>query len=191
MGQGEAADINRDLWPADKPIGSHYSVTTVLPQFLAVVRKHEIPITYFIESWNLGVYPDAIRQIADEGHEVAWHAWQHEAWNIQCKDEKDERANFERSFGADEGIKGFIADSGKGGGSEVQMYRGFRPPGGVICGDRTLKMCRGFGLGYISPAAQEGAFVPLDDGKDSIVVLPFRWSTVDAYVSELMGRRVT
>ena len=173
--------MNRNVWPADSPIGSHYSVTEILPQFLALVRKNGIPITYFIESWNLGVYPDAIRQIADEGHEVAWHAWQHEAWNTQCKDESDERRNFERSFGTEEGIKGFLADGRKGHGSEVQVYRGFRPPGGVIHGERTLNMCREFGLGYISPAAHEGALVPLQDGKDSIVVLPFRWSTVDAY----------
>ena len=178
---GEAADINRNLWPADAPIGSHHSVTTVLPRFLSLVAKHDVHITYFAESWNLGVYPDAIKQIAEEGHEVAWHAWQHEAWNVQCKEEFDERKNFERSFGPEEGIRGFTGDGGKGQGSKVQMYRGFRPPGGVIHGERTLKMCREFGLGYISPAAQEGANVPLDNGKDSIIVLPFRWSTVDAY----------
>jgi peptidoglycan/xylan/chitin deacetylase (PgdA/CDA1 family) len=174
---GEAADINRNLWPSDAPIGSHYSVTRVLPQFLALVRKYDIPITYFAESWSLGVYPDAIRSIAEAGHEVAWHAWQHEAWGKECKDEKDERANFEKSFGAD-GIKGFLS---KDENSKVEMYRGFRPPGGTIHGERTLKMCREYGLGYISPAAHDGALVPLNGGEDSIVVLPFRWSTVDAY----------
>ena len=47
-------------------------------------------------------------------------------------------------------------------------------------------MCREFGLGYISPAAENGALIPLAAGKDgeeddAIVVLPFRWRTVDAY----------
>ena len=175
---GEAADLNRKLWPADEPIGSHYSVTQMLPKFLAMVRKHSIPITYFAESWGLGVYPDAIKQIADEGHEVAWHAWQHEMWGVQCKEEADERSNFERSFKA---IEGFVGAGGNGEGSRVVRYRGFRPPGGTIHGERTLKMCREFGLGYISPAAEEGALVKLDNGKDSIVVLPFRWRGVDAY----------
>ena len=175
---GEAADLNRNLWPSDKAIGSHYSVIEMLPKFLAIVRKYSIPITYFVESWNLGVYPDAIKSIADEGHEVAWHAWQHEAWNTECKDPEAERENFERSFGA---LKAYISPGGKGDGSRVEKYRGFRPPGGVIHGERTLKMCREYGLGYISPAAHEGALVPIDGGKDSMVVLPFRWSTVDAY----------
>lgn len=94
-----------------------------------------------------------------------------------------ERQNFERSFGKEEGIEGFISPTGKGAGSEVKRYRGFRPPGGVIHGDRTLRLCREFGLGYISPAAEEGALAPLNDGskEDSIAVLPFRWRGVDAY----------
>lgn len=172
---GEAADLNRGLWPSSQPIGSHYSVTHVLPRFLSLVRQYDISITYFAESWNLDVYPEALKSIAEEGHEVAWHAWQHEPWAKECKDERDERRNFERSFGR---MKEFLeaGDAGK-----VEMYRGFRPPGGVINGERTLRMCREFGLGYISPSANDGAVVKLDEGKDEIVVLPFRWSTVDAY----------
>ena len=98
-----------------------------------------------------------------------------------AKAEEVERQNFEKSFGFEQGMQGFLAAGGNGHDSKLEMYRGFRPPGGVIHRERTLKMCREFGLGYISPAAHEGALVPLDDGKDSIVVLPFRWSTVDAY----------
>lgn len=152
----------------------------MLPQFLDLVRKYKIPITYFTEAWNLGVYPDAIKSIAEEGHEVAWHAWQHENWGAECKDEGDERRNFEKSFGRKEGIEGFLGKGGEGEESKVRQYRGFRPPGGTIHGERTLKMCREFGVGYISPAAEEGALVPLGGG-DSIVVLPFRWRGVDAY----------
>lgn len=190
---GEAADLNRSLWDPSVPIGAHYSVTTVLPQFLALLEKYAITATFFIESWNLAVYPDAIRSIVDAGHEVAWHAWQHEAWGKECAEEKDEQANFERSWKA---MRGFVSEEEKGGGGKrVPMYRGFRPPGGLIHGHRTLRMCREYGLGYISPAAERGAVVPLPSspsqdtdggGKpkaadDSILVLPFRWRTVDAY----------
>lgn len=162
-------------------------MTRVLPKFLALASKYNISVTYFCESWNLGIYPDAVKSIADAGHEVAWHAWQHEAWGKECKDAEVERGNFEQSFAA---MRDFVGEEGKGKG--MAMYSGFRPPGGTIHGDRTLRMCREFGLGYISPAAESGATVPLpaaDNGRktserrrdDSIIVLPFRWRTVDAY----------
>ncbi|EMC96174.1 hypothetical protein BAUCODRAFT_465430 [Baudoinia panamericana UAMH 10762] len=173
----EAADLNRGLWPADQPVGSHYSVTEVLPKFLAMLKKYDVHATYFIESWNLSHYPTAVRQVAEAGHEIAWHAWQHEAWNQL--DQAAEKANFERSFGA-EGLRGFTAAGGEGEGV-VDRYRGFRPPGGIIHGDRTLNLCKNYGLDYISPAAEDAALVSLQGGKDHIVVLPFRWSTVDAY----------
>jgi hypothetical protein len=40
---------------------------------------------------------------------------------------------------------------------------------------------REYGLEYISPAGHEAAVVPVDNDRDSIVILPFRWATVDAY----------
>lgn len=185
---GEAADLNRGLHPAAQPIGAHYSVTRMLPQFLALAVKYALRVTYFVESWNLGVYPDAVRAVAAAGHEVGWHAWQHEAWGVECEEEGVEKRNFERSF---EAMRQFVGqeggdETGQKLGGTVEMYSGFRPPGGVIHGARTLRMCREFGLTYISPAAEHGALVPLPathpgGPDDAIAVLPFRWRTVDAY----------
>ena len=78
-------------------------------------------------------------------------------------------------------MRKFLEGEGEGGGGKLGMYKGFRPPGGIVHGERTLKMCREFGLGYISPAAEEGAVVPVGEGGDEMVVLPFRWRGVDAY----------
>ncbi|KAK1070155.1 hypothetical protein LTR74_004307 [Friedmanniomyces endolithicus] len=170
---GEAADLDRNLWPKSQPIGRHYSVEEVLPQFLALLKKYDVPATYFIESWNLSVYSEAIKRIAAAGIEVAWHAYRHEAWSKL--DERGEVDNFKRSFDA---MSEFTTGKAKG---LVGPYRGFRPPGGIIHGDRTLKLCRNHGLTYISPSAEQGAVVKLNGGADSIAVLPFKWRTVDAY----------
>ncbi|KAL9090285.1 MAG: hypothetical protein Q9165_005317 [Trypethelium subeluteriae] len=176
---GEAADLNRGLWPASQPVGAHYSVTQVLPQMLSLLAKYNISVTYFIESWNLQVYGDFIlNQIASAGHEIGWHGWQHEAWS-GLEDERAERENFEKSFGKD-GIGGFTGPGAKGAG-KVEKYRGFRPPGGLIHGSRTLNLCTEYGLRYLSPAANEAAIVSSEEGKDFVVILPFKWATVDAY----------
>lgn len=173
---GEAADLNRGLWPSAEPIGKHYSVVEVLPKILALLKKYDVHATYFIESFNLKHYASAVAdQVAAAGHEVAWHGWQHEAWSKL--DEQAERDNFERSFGAD-GMGGFLAGAGK---NKVAPYRGFRPPGGIVHGHRTLALCSLYGLGYISPAAERAAMLDLDDKRNRIVILPFKWCTVDAY----------
>ena len=176
---GEAADLDRGLWPDDEPIGKHFSVFDVLPNFLAILRKYDIKATYFIESWNLSVYRDAIaKQIARDGHEIGWHAWRHETWS-KLKDADAERSNIAKSFGS-EGLEGYHANAT----SEdwaTTVYKGFRPPGGIIHGLRTLELCADYGLQYVSPAGFDASLVKLNNGQRSIVVLPFRWSTVDAY----------
>jgi hypothetical protein len=40
---------------------------------------------------------------------------------------------------------------------------------------------REYGLGYISPAGYEAAVVPVQYDQGALVILPFRWATVDAY----------
>ncbi|KKY21604.1 putative carbohydrate esterase family 4 protein [Phaeomoniella chlamydospora] len=188
---GEAADLNRNLWPSDQPIGSHYSVTAVLPQILSLLDKYQIPATYFTETWNVDIYPSTLRELVRRGHEVAWHAFQHEAW--AKLGEKEEEGNFERSF---EGI-GKLAKGDEE--PQVPKYRGFRPPGGIINQGRTLELCKRYGLRYLSPAAHDAGYVVVvvggdDDDEENqetvaeksttdniIVILPFKWSTVDAY----------
>lgn len=115
-----------------------------------------------------------MEQIAGAGHEIGWHAWQHEAWWKLNGDA--ERGNFERSFGR-EGIGRLVEREGDG----LERYAGFRPPGGIINGDRTLKLCRKYGLQYLSPAGEEAALIDVEESGDKLVILPFKWVTVDAY----------
>ena len=154
---GEAQDVNKGLWPAEQPIGTHFSIKNQIPRMLDMLDTYGVKATYFTESWSLDVYPDTIKELSRRGHEVAWHGYQHEVWSSLSPEE--EELNFEKSFAAasKNGIK----------------YHGFRPPGGTI-NDRTYKLLRDHGVSYVSPLGELG----IDRG---VAVLPFEWKTVDAH----------
>ncbi|KAJ7578159.1 carbohydrate esterase family 4 protein [Mycena floridula] len=155
---GEAADIHRGLWPSSQPVGSHFSVTEKLPIMLDLLDKHSIKATYFIEGWNMTVYPDTIKHIQQRGHEIGFHAYQHEVWSLL--DPETEIANLEKS----------VTDAGEIG----IKFRGFRPPGGIIT-PQTLRLMREQAMTYLSPAAERPAIV------DGIAMVPFQWESIDAY----------
>ncbi len=57
-----------------------------------LLRRYEIPSTWFIPGHTIETYPDACRVIAEAGHEIAHHGWTHqppatlsreqEEWNL-------------------------------------------------------------------------------------------------------------
>lgn len=155
---GEAADIHRNLWPADAPIGSHFSVIDKLPKMLDLLDKFQISATYFVEGWNCSVYSETIQHVQSRKHEIGFHAYQHEVWSRLDPDTEIENLN--------KSIKGANAIG-------VQ-YKGFRPPGGLIT-ERTLDLLKRNGMTYLSPAAEEPALV------DDVAMVPFQWESIDAY----------
>jgi hypothetical protein len=56
---GEASDIEFGKWPKDQPIGSHMSITQVVPELLW--RLNGLQATFFVEAWNATIYPDTLR----------------------------------------------------------------------------------------------------------------------------------
>ncbi|GAM85600.1 hypothetical protein ANO11243_036070 [Dothideomycetidae sp. 11243] len=156
---GEAADLHRGLHDPSVAIGHHHSVTTQLPRLLSALKSRSIHATYFIEGWNNTHYSDTIRSVAAAGHEIGFHAWQHEVW--KNLDAATEVANLDRS----------VRDAERWAGVQ---YRGFRPPGGGVT-ERTLGLLKDRGFTYISPAAERCAVV------DGVAVVPFQWRSIDAY----------
>jgi peptidoglycan/xylan/chitin deacetylase (PgdA/CDA1 family) len=155
---GEAAEMELGLWPADQPLGRHCTVTDVLPRLLETLASFSLSATFFVEGLNAEVYPEALRSIAESGHEVALHAWRHEQWASLDLDSEARLLNR-----ATEAMKGAgLAPSG------------FRPPGGLLtAGTPALLAERGYR--YVSPAGQREGI------QDGLAILPFRWQLVDAY----------
>jgi peptidoglycan-N-acetylglucosamine deacetylase len=55
-----------------------FGVLEALPQILSLLRSAEIRSTFFIPAWVASRYPDAVRSIASEGHEIGCHGDEHE-----------------------------------------------------------------------------------------------------------------
>jgi peptidoglycan/xylan/chitin deacetylase (PgdA/CDA1 family) len=155
---GEAAELELGLRPEDAPLGGHYSVTNALPIVLEQLAEAGVSATFFVEGLNAEIYPDALRQIAAAGHEVAYHAWRHEDWSTLATAE--EEANLAQGIAAMEAIG--LAPAG------------FRPPGGRL-NENTLALLHGRDLTYCSPSGTAAGI------EDAVVVLPFNWPAVDAF----------
>lgn len=155
---GEAADLERGLWPEDEPLGNHFSVRRTLPRILEMLDETGIRATFFVEGLNATLYPEELRGIADRGHEIGCHGWRHEYWYGLSPEE--ESRLLERS----------VREMDELG---VRPY-GFRPPGGRL-NPSSLSLLREQDFTYCSPAG-EGAGV-----LEELIILPFQWRTIDAY----------
>ena len=155
---GEAADLQRGLWSEDEPLGHHFSVKRTLPRILGVLAELGLRSTFFVEGLNAELYPEALLEISDSGHELGYHGWRHEYWpNLSPSDE---------ARALERGVRSM---------QEIGVRpSGFRPPGGRLTRS-SPKLLEDFGFTHCSPA---GLGVGLIDG---LVVLPFEWRVIDAY----------
>jgi peptidoglycan-N-acetylglucosamine deacetylase len=47
------------------------------PQLLAVLKQYDVQVTFSMIGSRIRDYPDVVRQVVAEGHNVASHSWQH------------------------------------------------------------------------------------------------------------------
>lgn len=124
---------------------------------LAALGERGLSATFFVEGVNAELYPETLREVAAQGHEVAYHAWRHERWGHLSVEEQ--AANLARGRAAFEALGLTVS--------------GLRPPGGQLGAGGTGALGEA-GLLYCSPAG-EGVGVESD-----VAVLPFQWRHVDA-----------
>jgi peptidoglycan-N-acetylglucosamine deacetylase len=76
----ESAILARDPADADRPVTlsrGQYGPKRGLPRLLALLRREQIPATFFVPGWVVDHYPAAIDAILQEGHELAHHGYHH------------------------------------------------------------------------------------------------------------------
>ncbi len=71
-------------WVADAPkMGPGYMSrgelgAVAIPRILELLRRHDVRTTFFVVGHTALAYPDAVKAIVADGHEVGHHGWVHE-----------------------------------------------------------------------------------------------------------------
>lgn len=159
---GEAAEVGAGAHDPED-LGSHPTATAVVPSILDGLRSRSLSATFFVEGLNAEIYPDLLRRIDAEGHEVAYHAWAHEQWGRLDADTQEENLG-----------RGLEAFSRLG-----LSMSGMRPPGGAL-GAGGAELLAEAGLAYCSPAGKGLGSVRNQDRGGDLALLPFQWRHVDA-----------
>jgi peptidoglycan-N-acetylglucosamine deacetylase len=137
-----------------------------VPRIRALLEREEIAATFFYPAVSAMLYPDEVRGIVSEGHEIAIHSWIHERNNLLSYD-----VERELSFRAAEKL------------SEISG----RDPVGMRTASwdfspSTLEIIREMGLLYDSSLmADDDPYELLSNGEPSgVVELPPEWIRDDA-----------
>lgn len=131
---GEASDIEFGRWPTERPVGTHHSAMRDLPLILDALAGINAKVGFFIESWNLHVYPDVVRAVAEAGHEIGSHGLRHEIWCNLTPDQEHDH------------MKRCIDDFARYG----MEIKGLRPPGGIVARG-SAEVLPKLGITYIAP----------------------------------------
>ncbi len=156
-----------------------YGPVTGMPRILAMLRRHELRATFFCPGYTAERYPDLVRRVLDDGHEVAHHGYLHEA--IQGMSVQQEADVLDRGLDALQRITG-------------QRPVGYRAPmWETTYATAQLLLDRGF----LYDSSLMDCDVPYElaerpgDGARSIVEIPVSWSLDDweqyGYLPDVFG----
>lgn len=81
-----------------------YSTLQGVPRILKLLDEEGIKATFFTPAWIAEQYPELVKQIHEEGHDIGYHGWMHEA-KEKYEDEKALMDKCDRIFEALIGVK--------------------------------------------------------------------------------------
>jgi peptidoglycan-N-acetylglucosamine deacetylase len=55
-----------------------YGARRGVPRILAILKRHDVPATFFVPAVAALLHPDEQRRVIDAGHEIGLHGWIHE-----------------------------------------------------------------------------------------------------------------
>lgn len=139
-----------------------YGARVAVPLILDVLRRRDLPATFFIPGWVAENHRKQLIAIVEQGHEVGHHGWVHEAISGLNRDE--ELQVLER------GIAALVSLTGR-------APTGYRSPGWDHT-ESTVGLLAANGFRYSSNLMSH--FIPWVHPETSIVELPVSWTMDDA-----------
>jgi peptidoglycan/xylan/chitin deacetylase (PgdA/CDA1 family) len=147
MGSRNPAQISRGEFGA-----------AAMPRILELLSKYDIRATFFVPGHSAAAYPDLVRRMIAEGHEVGHHGWVHE--NPATLDPAREREVFEKGLEVLDKVAGV-------------RPKGYRSPGGDFS-VATIDILLEYGITYDSTLSGSDFFpYYVRKGDD--------WSTTEPY----------
>ncbi len=139
-----------------------YGPEVAVPRILHMYKQFGMRQTFFLPSWCMERYPDAVEAILQDGHEIAHHGYLHERPNELPADE--ERYWLQR-------------------GTEVIVKMTGKRPRGIRCGSykfsrHTLDFLVQDGFDYASLFGDDVPYL-LENGVGSVVELPSHYAMDD------------
>jgi peptidoglycan/xylan/chitin deacetylase (PgdA/CDA1 family) len=73
------------VWPTAFGINGQVAMSrgeiegeVAIPRLLDLLKKHDVPGTFFVPAFTMLAFPRAVQRMRDEGHEIGFHGWMHE-----------------------------------------------------------------------------------------------------------------
>ena len=142
-----------------------YGMTHGLPRILELLDEFGIRATFFVPGKTAETYPEAIREIAGQGHEIACHGYEYENFSLFSYDEQERRIQ--------KAVNAIEAACGK-------KPEGFRAPIGDLMLE-TLNIARKKGMKYSSDLFDDDRpyFMDVDKEGSQVLQIPMQWANFD------------
>lgn len=142
-----------------------YGMTHGLPRLLDLLDELHLRATFFVPGRTAETYPDAIRETAERGHEIACHGYAYE--NFSLLDAAEQRRRLELAVAAIERACG-------------RRPAGFRAPIGDLTLE-TLDIARQLGMRYSSDLYDDDRpyYMTVNDAGDRLLQIPMQWANFD------------
>jgi peptidoglycan/xylan/chitin deacetylase (PgdA/CDA1 family) len=134
-----------------------------VPRILKMLRRYDLKACFFIPGGTIEEYPDMVKQVADEGHEIGFHSYNHV--NPADMSYEEQKADFEKGLEIFE--KTFR-----------QRPYGYRSPAADM-DDKTWELLDAFDFIYDTTMMKTDFPYIKEMKNNKIVVLPMHWMLDD------------